>query len=256
MKLTINIYYMHYDTDSKVVNKDRPEWFSYESCLKNIIRTIALGPSDVYIKFHLIFDGDQKSFENNFCSKYFSSHEIKRTDNCEYAVVFIDAGTGAKSGQITLDYIASQLFESNSIVYTLENDYLHTDRWIESVRDIYLSNIKYDYLTLYDHGDKYHHNKGFHQRYLRLKSKIYVCGGMHWRTMTSTCFSFLTLPSILKHDALVFKKIHDMRAFMLLRYLKRRTLLSSIPGQSTHCMSDFLSPAVDWEKVSKFESEQ
>lgn len=253
MKLSMNIYYMHYDTDHKAVIKDRPAWFSYEACLKNIIRTIELAPLDVSIKFYLMFDGDQESFEKNFCSKYFSSCDAKKTKNCEYNVVFIDAGSGAKSGQKTLDFIASQTFDSNDLVYTLENDYLHSDQWIENVRDIHQSSIKFDYLTLYDHGDKYQHNTGFHKRYLSLRSKLYVCQKLHWRTMTSTCFSFICKPSILKRDALIFKKFHDMKAFTILRYLKNRTLLSAVPGQSTHCMSNYLSPVTNWAEVSNKE---
>jgi hypothetical protein len=248
--MILSIYYMHYDTDSKIVYKDRPEWFSYELCLNNIIRTIELGPTDVKIKFILMFDGNQESFNNNFCSKYFDPHESIRYVNCEYSVVFIDAGTGAKAGQITLDYICSQTFEPNNFIYTLENDYLHTDHWIENTRDICQSKIKFDYLTLYDHGDKYEHNTAFLRRYFNLKSKLYVCKKLHWRTMSSTCFSFITSPEILKHDAWIFKNFHDMKAFTILRNLKRRILLSAIPGQSTHCMSDYLSPAIDWDDIA------
>jgi len=202
-----------------------------------------------------MFDGDLQGFQNNFCSKYFSPNETIKKNNCDYDVFFMAAGSGARAGQITLDHISSQSFESNSLVYILENDYLHTDRWIENIRDIYNSNINFDYLTLYDHGDKYHHTEGFHKRYMSLRSKVYVCGRLHWRTMTSTCFSFISKPLIIKRDALIFKKFHDMKAFIILRYLKNRKLLSAVPGQSTHCMSSYLSPVTDWAGVSGKEYE-
>lgn len=251
--MIINIYYMHYDTDSKVVHKDRPEWFSYESCLANLLNTISLGPEDVYVKFNLIFDGNEESFYNNFCSRYLSINKSIISENFSTGVVFINAGSGGRSGQLTLDYILNQSFDNGEIIYILENDYLHMPNWIENVRDIYQSRINFDYLTLYDHGDKYQYNIGFHRRYLSLISKIYVCKKLHWRTIPSTCFSFITSPITIKQDAKIFNNFHDMKAFIILRYFKRRRLLSAIPGQSTHCMSDYLAPTIDWEEVSKRE---
>lgn len=242
---------MHYDTDSKVIHKDRPKWFSYESCLANLLNTISLGPEDVYVKLNLIFDGNEESFYNNFCSSYLSINKTIINEKFSTSVIFINAGSGGKAGRLTLDYILSQSFDNEEIIYILENDYLHMPNWIENVRDIYQSHINFDYLSLYDHGDKYQYNIGFHKRYLSLKSKIYVCKKLHWRTIPSTCFSFLTSPMTLKEDAKIFKNFHDMKAFIILRYIKRRSLLSAIPGQSTHCMSEYLAPAIDWEEVSE-----
>jgi hypothetical protein len=241
---------MHYDTDTKVVYKDRPDWFSYESCLVNLLSTISSGPKDVYVKFHLIFDGSEDSFNNNFCSNYLPIEEKKISENLTCKTILINAGSGSRSSQLTLDYISEQSYKNNELVYILENDYLHTQCWIENVRDIYQSGISFDYLSLYDHGDKYQHNIGFHERYLSLKSKIYVCKKLHWRTIPSTCFSFITAPNIVKNDTGIFKIFYDMWAFRILRNIKGRQILSALPGQSTHCMSEYLSPAVDWEKIS------
>jgi|688.fasta_scaffold402261_2 hypothetical protein len=251
--MIINIFYMHYETGTKSVPKERPNWFNYEACLKNIIYSIENSPGDVKIVFTLMFDGDADSFNENFCSKYFELDKNIQKNNCEYRVKLINAGTGAKSGQITLDYINSKNYGDDELIYTLENDYLHTSNWVANVRDIFNSKIPFDYLTLYDHGDKYEYNHGFSRRYIDLNSKIYACNKIHWRTIPSTCFSFITSPITIKRDAKIFKNFHDMKAFIILRYFKRRRLLSAIPGQSTHCMSDYLAPTIDWADVSKRE---
>lgn len=247
--LILNIFYMHYNTVGGPT-KNRPNWFNYEVCLRNLLRTIDAAPDDVYVKLNLIFDGGISDFKNDFSSKYFDAESTICEKNKCLKVHFIEAGSGEKSGQLTLEYIFKSDYGDNELIYTLENDYLHADAWIENVRDVFKSRIKYDYISLYDHRDKYKYIDGFLPRYNLLKSQIYASKKIHWRVTPSTCFSFVAKPQTLKSDLWFFLHFRDQFVQPLLRIFKRRILISALPGQSTHCMARFLSPTVDWEAVS------
>ncbi len=171
--------------------------------------------------------------------------------------------------------------KSDDCVYLLEDDYVHLDGSRVLINEALEIG---DYVTLYDHPDKYiiNHDGGNRFNHKRLKPvTLFVTQGSHWRTVDSTTMTFAVKVSTLKRDYPVWMKYmngripDDFHAFMELTQnelksalilltmgrrreflivfknwlLKRgqRTLLSAVPAHSTHAEIKWLSPVVDWK---------
>jgi len=227
--MKIHIFYSHYNvtgTDNKV----RPYWFDYEKCFINLLNTIEGKDIDL----HLIMDG---KIEDNWVKKYqdrYISHEITGGN-------MRDAGWQMFKIALDLDTI-----QDDDLIYFLENDYLHVDNWDEYVLDIFSCFEGLNYLTLYDHNDKY-----FLPLYDDLTSKIFVSNKCHWRTTPSTCGSFIVLKKLWKEDYNFHVSLEgDHNKWLAISEEKSRFILSPIPGLSTHCMEGLLSPTINWEKIN------
>ena len=102
---------------------------------------------------------------------------------------------------------------------------------------------------LYDHPDKYiaSHDYGESTRVM----KGNVC---HWKMTISTTMTFAAKVSTLMEDKDIWIENTggsyptDHRAFTQLRE-KGRTLVSPIPGYSTHGETAWLSPFRNWEMI-------
>jgi hypothetical protein len=241
--MNLHIYYMHYDT-SRALEKDRPEWFSYENCLKNLITTISASKVNFKIIFNIVYDGDEACYRNNFISNYFDISNYKN-------IIFIKAGSGNASGEAVMNIIKGNSdIADDDLVYTLENDYLHRHGWLEKIEELYSSKNFFHYVTMYDHPDKYQHTTCYVKRYDNLVSTVYLTESHHWRTMRSTCFSFITKARYFKEDIFYFKRLRDVFIMPFLKMFKGRILVSAIPALSTHCMNQYMAPLVDWSKIN------
>ncbi len=249
MKLTI--YYLHFDT-SQAPQRDRPHWFNFENCLKSLLMSLKNKPEHISIKINMVFDGTVESFDKNFVSRYFDRNQVTSIGGIDQEVIFVSAGTGAKATQQVLNLIKHHKLnhENEELIYVLENDYLHMPNWIDQLSALYYSGIPFDYVTLYDHADKYPLTQTYHRKYDSLRSKIYLCHGMYWRTTPSTCFSFIAKGKQLQADTYFFKRMRDKTIFPFLKFAKGRTLLSALPGLATHCVEHNLSPVIDWESIN------
>lgn len=228
--MKIHIFYSHYyitGTD----NKHRPSWFDYEKCFINLLNTI----EGKNIDLHLIMDG---KVEDNWIKKYkdrYTTHEIVGGN-------MRDAGWQMFEISLKLDGI-----EDNDLLYFLENDYLHVNDWDKHVLDIYQSYEGIQYVALYDHLDKY-----FNPMYDDLVSKLFVSNTHHWRTTPSTCGSFIVPKKIWKEDCNFHTSLEgDHNKWLAINESKGRFILSPIPGLSTHCMDNFMSPTIDWKKINE-----
>lgn len=227
--MKIHIFYSHYNvtgTDHKV----RPDWFDYEKCFVNLLNTIEGKDIDL----HLIMDG---KIEDNWIKKYkdrYISHEIVGGS-------MKDAGW--QMFKIALD---DPNIQDNDLIYFLENDYLHVNGWDEYVLDVFSYFEGLNYLTLYDHNDKY-----FLPLYDDLTSKIFVADKGHWRTTPSTCGSFIVPKKLWKEDYDFHTSLEgDHNKWIAISQEKSRFILSPIPGLSTHCMEGLLSPTIDWKQIN------
>ena len=228
----INIFYSHYNVEGKG-NKNRPSWFDYEACFINLLNTT----QNKDVKIHLVMDG---KIEDNWINKYkdnYISHEI----------------VGGNIDNITKELykIAKQTdIGENDLVYILENDYLHADGWVDKVINLYNTFEGLNYISLYDHNDKY-----FLPMYENLTSKIISTDKHHWRTAPSTCGSYITTKRIFDEDYSVHIgeniPIGDHHKWLWLNNNKDRFILTPIPGLSTHCMDGLLSPTINWETINK-----
>jgi len=236
--MKIHIFQRHCGFSSQSQNKPRPEWFNREKCFTNLINTV-----DDRVRVNLIYDNASMSLQDHFISK------IEHNFN----VVEFKGGNDAQSFLNLLNYVHKLDIDDNDIVYFLEDDYLHIQGWV----DIMIEGFTYvnsDYLTLYDHKDKY-----FPQVLSYLDSKVLVTPSIHWRTTPSTtntyACKFKTLKKHfdihIKYCDLINKWTRDHDKFTEL-LTQGSTLISCIPGLSTHVETQFLSPIIDWEETLNY----
>jgi hypothetical protein len=244
MTRRIHIFYRHVpqkaDARSRDPKKRRPEWFSYEACFNNLLSTILLDKNAQDVHVTVMFDGSLDEFKADFISKY------RERFPGLISIKFLTAGSDRFSGMLTLYYINSLDLPPTDIIYFLENDYVHQANWVTKLLDLYESNLNFDYISLYDHPDKY-----FYEMYGDLKSQIVCSKTHHWRTAPSSCGTFISDFFHIKTDYDIFQLgMPDYHFFKALREDRGRTLLTPIPGLSTHCMEGYLSPFVDWKLMS------
>jgi len=241
MQRTLYIYYRHVhsnaEKNSRDPNKQRPDWFSYESCFRNLLWTIRNDPQGQFVNLTVMFDGNTADFIDDFVSKYFVDKDIN------FQIEFLNAGSDKNSALITLDYIYKARIPNGNLVYMLENDYMHQPGWVSKVFELYNSKIKFNYLSLYDHNDKY-----ILKMYEELTSLIFHSDTQHWRTAPSTCGSFIFEINQYYLDFDIFREgLADYYLFNNLVNKRNRILLTAIPGLSTHCMEGYLSPTINWK---------
>lgn len=204
---------------------NRPDWFSYENCLLNILSTIE---NNNNVKFHLLWDG--------VCN--FSHSRIDKT-------IEFTGGSDWNSFKYAWEYAKSLELTDGDFVYFLENDYLHVDDWYSKVVELFSTYELNGYVSLYDHLDKYG------ESYSDLVSSVYVTKNSHWRTIPSTCGSFVINSKILNEDFDIHTNFYgDHDKFIWLGQNKNRFILSPIPSLSTHCVNDFLAPTINWKHVN------
>jgi hypothetical protein len=204
-------------------HKKRFEGFSREKCHRNLMQTI---------------DRDKANIT-------FLDHFIRNENN----IVEIQAGTEAGAFLQLLEYVESRSFAPETILYFVEDDYLHRTGWV----DVLLEGMMLaDYATLFDHRDKY-----FFPMYRTLKSEVFHTKSCHWRSVPSTTQTFAVRWKTLREDLSLHRKFslgrqisQDHQKFVQLCKRGRR-LISPLPGYSTHVEVEFASPCFDWEQIQE-----
>ncbi len=226
----INVYLRHcyYSKIQESPGKQRPEWWDKEKVFQNFKNT--LNPETT--NYTIIYDKHYGERKDTF---------LKDEQN----VYEIDCGKESQSFMQTLNYILSQDLDDDTIVYFLEDDYVHRPGWDKILIDGF--NLPVEYVTLYDHGDKYQ------EMYKDFMTKVFHTKLSHWMPVPSTTNTFATKFKTLKEDknihikySLSYEPTYDHGKFLEL-HSNRRTLISCIPGYSTHCQEDLLSPCIDWK---------
>jgi hypothetical protein len=245
-KHTVHVFYRHTSHNTNHGNA-RPEWFSHELCLKNFLETTT-GRQDPRLKvvLHFLFDGTLTDYESDFSSRLIGEYEQSEFFEVRAPEIF-DGGSDKASILRAKEIIDKKFVRPNDYVYLLENDYLHTADWVSCLADLLNSAIPFDYVSLYDHGDKYPGTPGFLRRYTELRSRIFVTASRHWRTAPSTCFSFIVRKKTFIADWPLLNIGHaDHVLFRVIREINKRILITPMPALSTHCMSAGISPVIDW----------
>lgn len=220
----IHILYRHTQHTSGR-GKNRPIWFSYENSLENILRTVE-GRSDV--TFHLMYDG-----------------QVSISDPRIHHTIEFNGGSDKASFFFTWDYAKSLELGDRDLVYFCENDYLHVGGWVDKVLELFDTFDVPGYVALYDHLDKYADS------YSNLVSRIYLTEKCHWRTVPSTCGSFVVNKAILHEDHDVHTTFYsDHDKFIQLGETRGRIIITPIPSLSTHCEVEWLAPIVNWKEIS------
>jgi hypothetical protein len=227
----MRVFVRHCNYSPSSANKQRYSWFSHEKCFKNLLEVFKDHSITVF------FDGDPT---NHFVSKY-SGFTIKSYDQ---------GGTDGKSLKGLLEYIRSLNIPNDEIIYVCEDDYIHRpgapEKIIEGI------SIGADYVTLYDHPDKYDpYYNSIHLQGIDFRTQIVVGPTTHWKTAPSTTSTYVCKSSTLKKDFDVHMKYldRDHHRFLDLLVNHKRSLITPLPGWSTHCETHLLSPLIDWESV-------
>ena len=227
----INVYLRHcyYSKIQESPGKQRPSWWDKEKVFQNFKNT--LNPETT--KYTIIYDEHYGKIEDTFLAQ-------------EQNVYVINCGGEAKSFIETLKYITTQNHSQDDIIYFLEDDYIHQPGWDKVLLEAFTLPISY--ATLYDHRDKYS------EYYAEFRTKVLFTDSCHWMATPSTTNTFAVKYSTLVEDFYTHTKYStgvepsaDHQKFLELAQ-RGRVLISSLPGYSTHCQADLLSPCIDWKK--------
>ena len=241
MALGFRVIYRISDTG---YNKVKPDYINNEACLKNALEAFPYNDNYWYVIADNVSDETRVMIE-----KYISPVKIQH----------VNVGHGAGTFNIALDFALNKTesnlrYEMHVPIYFLENDYIHKKRSDKILGEAI--DMGADYATLYDHPDKYINAKDGGNPYIDgggELTKLLLSDSSHWKLTNSTTMTFATLGSTLLEDEDIWRKHtqgsypKDFDIFIELRK-KNRTLVSPVPGWSTHGESAWLTPLTDWEK--------
>jgi hypothetical protein len=241
-------------------------------------------------------NGDRYCCMKNAVKEFDAENMHVIADNCgKETLDFIRSftGEGLTLEETSLGNSASFMYmidkiiktnKENDLVYLLEDDYLH----LPNSKNVLLEGLAIaDYVTLYDHPDKYipEKNGGNPFNYKQLqKTRVHLTKSTHWRETNSTTMTFACRVKTLIADYKIWKKYtrfktpqdfnafceitqnnaNDMCAFFFkfkkklffilfcnrLRCKKMKRLISTLPAYATHTEVLYLAPIINWEKVS------
>ncbi|MBI2743665.1 MAG: hypothetical protein HYX48_07085 [Chlamydiales bacterium] len=231
-KIELFVRHCHFSAISG--HKKRIPNLTREICFENLLQTIQ--GEEVNVTFLLDTFHPMES-----------AHFVKAQQ--QFPVVEIREGTESGSFLRLLEYVDSLKLDPETIVYFLEDDYMHKKGWPAVLREGFtIPGV--DYVTLYDHKDKY-----FLESYTDLRSKIFLTESSHWRSTPSTTNTFATRFKTLQRDMQIqrsysenVKISKDHEKFCALAE-RGAVLISPMPGWSTHTELAYASPCVDWEKI-------
>ena len=236
MKKPIEVFIRHcyYSKIQELPDRIRPSWFNKIKVFENFKNT--LNPD--LINYTIVYDEFYGSIDKTFLAK-------------EKNVEIIKCGNECDSFLKTLEIIQSRNFEDEQIIYLLEDDYLHRPGWSEVMLEGF--EIDSHYLTLYDFD--FFIAKGW-------LCEIFTTPSSHWRAVPATTNTFACKYKTLIEDIEIQKEysiygIREMDEYSYSRDYNKfwelqkqeRYLISPMPGWSTHCDENHISPIIDWKKV-------
>ena len=229
----IRAFQRHCNFSTNSEHKPRPEWFDRERIFDTFISTL-----DDRVDYTAFHDSGNGSIEDHFLN------------NKEVNKITKFGGNDAQSFLNLLNYVVEQDYNTDDIIYFVEDDYLHKKGWVDILLEGF-DKIGADYYTLYDHPDKYSL-----PMYEKLTSKIIATPSIHWRTTPSTTNTYAcTMGTLKKHINIHIKycdlvekwtKDHDKFTHL---WNEGSNLISCIPGYSTHVEGNMLSPTINWSKI-------
>ena len=238
-KKKIEVFVRHCNFSKLSFDKKREKKFSKKACFNNLMQT---KDSDVNCTFFI------DTFHGKIQDHFLHQENVKKIE--------IKAGKEPISFLEMLKYVLLQKISDDTIIYFLEDDYIHLENWPKILREAFdIENVKY--ATLFDHRDKY-----FYKEYENLKSKIFVTKSCHFRETPSTTNTYAMTFKTLHEDQNIHKNFSENCEISMdhLKFLKlkeiERLLVSSIPGYSTHLDKKYSSPTISWDQILKKYSDQ
>jgi len=162
-----------------------------ELCLKSLKISLGL----LKVKIFALLDNCPPEYEDLF-RKYFNERDLE---------IIKLSGIG---NEATFNLQVKILIDQNfsEVVYFAEDDYFYFPNQFQNMILFLKKDKQVDFITPYDHRDYYtdelHKNKNY----------IKVFGNKHWRTVNSTCLTFLTTKSTLRKTKKIFNIYSKGRA--------------------------------------------
>jgi hypothetical protein len=214
-------------------NKVKPGYINNENCLKNA--------SLIFKNADWLVIADNVSKETEEMILKYQSNVLK-----------VSIGHGAGTFNLALN---EALKHDNEIVYFLENDYLHKPNSEKILLEGF--ELGSDYISLYDCPDKYIDPKDGGNPYCEggaEDTRVYLSESCHWKMTNSTTMTFAAKTKTLREDEEILRSFtvgsypRDFEMFLALRD-KGRTLITPLPGFSTHGETAWLSPLTNWNDI-------
>lgn len=235
----IKVFVRHCYSSSASAHKVRFKHFSRKLCYQNLMDT---WQESKHVHFTFFLDRANAASEKHFLK-----------EQNRFPVIEITAGTEGRSFLYMLDYVLKQKYTPDTLIYFLEDDYLHKPHWEKVLREGFSISCA-DYVTLYDHKDKY-----ALCAYPDLTAYLFHTQTCHWRTTPSTTNTYAMRFETLQKDSLLHREFSSNREisadhdkFCALSQLGR-VLISSVPGWSTHAEPAYASPCTDWQRILDLE---
>ena len=235
MKKPIEVFIRHcyYSKLGELPDRVRPFWYNKTQVFENFKNT--LNPD--LVNYTIVYDEFYGSINKTFLSQ-------------EKNVKIIKCGSECDSFLETLNIIQSQNFDDEQIIYLLEDDYIHRSGWCDIMLEGF--NLKSHYLTLYD----------FDRMSQEYSCKIFTTLSSHWREVPVTTNTFACKYKTIIEDIEIHQKysingVKEKEGFHFSRdydkfwelHRQKRYLISPMPGWSTHCDKNAISPVIDWKKI-------
>ena len=236
MKKPIEVFIRHcyYSKIQELPDRIRPSWFNKIKVFENFKNTF----NPDLINYTIVYDEFYGSIDKTFLAK-------------EKNVEIIKSGSECDSFLETLKTIQSRNFDDEQIIYLLEDDYLHRPGWCDIMLEGFTINSHY--LTLYDFD--FFIAKGW-------LCEIFTTPISHWRAVPATTQTFACRYKTLIEDLETHQKysingVKEQEGFHFSKdydkfwelQKQERYLISPMPGWSTHCDENHISPIIDWKKV-------
>jgi hypothetical protein len=212
-------------------NKVKPSYISNENCLRNATKIFN------QVEWLVIAD-NTSSPTDEMILKYQSN------------ITKVNIGHGAGTFNLALDEALK--LDDKEVVYFLENDYLHKSNSLKILLEGI--NIGADYVSLYDHPDKYIDGANPFVEGGGEYTKVFLSESCHWKLTNSTTMTFASKVKTLREDESILRKWtdtthpHDFQMFLELRD-KGRSLITPLPGYSTHGETAWLTPLINWNDI-------
>lgn len=215
--------------------KNKPLWFNKINCLRNALNCFRSS------EFFILMDNVSSETKDVILEFYKGEYQ--------------ESSIGNPAGTFLVQLDKALQLDDKEIVYFLEDDYLHKEGSENILIDGF--ELDFDYVTLYDHPDKYLNPFEGGNPFCSGRSeqtRVFLGKYCHFKLTNSTTGTFAAKVRTLKEDEAIIRKWfsgtygYDFNMFQELLF-KGRRLASPIPGYSTHCEVEWLTPLTDWSKI-------
>jgi hypothetical protein len=216
-------------------NKVKPKYINNRNCLWNAVNVFK--DAD----WSIIADNTSEK-TNNMLFQYIDNLDV---------IEHVSVGHGAGTFNLALDKALT--FDDDEIVYFLENDYLHKPG-SQKVIEEGLNEIGADFVSLYDHPDKYIDGANPYVQGGGEMTRVMLSTSSHWKVTNSTTMTFASKVKTLRKVENVLREHtqgsypRDFDMFVSL-YNSAHYLVTPIPGYSTHGETAWLTPLINWSKI-------